>query len=133
MRDMTTTEILDLEQCHIDATRNLLVRYPDLTFEFDKNGAKHLCSRRVNAIADDVEFVRACGFCNDSPYAANISSFVDGMRIYSRPRQFIIAVQAGRRRLMVVGWAEAMRLAGISESVIARVVIEAERFVHGSR
>lgn len=132
MRYATTSEILDTEQSRINAVRTLLVRYPGLLFDFDVNRARHLCARDVNAIADDVEFTRACGFCNDSPYVANPYVFVDGTRIYSWPRQFLIVVRAGHRHIAVVGWEVAMRQADISERIIARVAAEVERIARES-
>lgn len=113
-------EELEKQKKEIENKLSLFERFPDL-HEYRGRWNNYLCSKKVNEIANEVEFRHSCGCCPDAVLYAMPYIKIEGNKIYSDPAQIGIGEKQHLGEKAWHSWKDKIKEQGCSEEVIKKI------------
>ena len=97
--------------------------YPDLRIYSNRWNKEYFCSKLVNKIVTDVEFVNACGCCADAPLYAKFYVEIDGIKIYTEPVEVCVGEGSygGSGYINTETWKDKLEELNINKNVFDKV------------
>ena len=123
---MDNQDLKDKLAKHITEAQEQLTLYkefPDL-HEWSGRWSTYLCSKTVNAIAEDVAFAHSCGCCEDSVLYAMPYVKRGKQIIYSDPAQIGVGERAGYGcygERAWDGWEKRIAKYALADNIIAKI------------